>query len=186
MAVMNLQSLVLRGVNVAGDVVTGRERLGFNPAKGGTTAVVLSFQRHLSTRAPQAGSDPRPRHERTASGGASHAARRAGRPDSPAGVPDCRRPARCAGRAILSGWSQAAGVAYPPAAWCLDRITAKPTALADKRIPSGYSQTFPQRTLPAGSLTSLPALVRSGKGGEGVPVATMPAPRMPKASTRGK
>src|SRR5438132_1029767 len=63
MAVMNLQSLVLRGVNVAGDVVTGRERLGFNPAKGGTPAVVLSFQRHLSTRAPQAGSDPRPCHE---------------------------------------------------------------------------------------------------------------------------
>ncbi len=185
MAVMKPESLMLRGVPVACDVVTSVERYGFNPADAETSAVILSFPRHLSVRAPRAGSDPRPRHERTALGGAGRAAWRAGRPGSPAGFPDCRRPARCAGRAILSGWSQAAGAAAPPTAWCPDQFTVRLTALVDQRIPTGYSQAFPRRTLPTGSLTSLPAEERSGKRGKATP-ALMPALRMPLASTRGK
>jgi hypothetical protein len=185
MAVITNESLVLRGVNVACDVVTGLERFGFNPANGGNSAVVLSYQRHLSTRASQAGSDPRPRHERIALGGASHAARRAGRPGSPAGVPERRHPARSAGRAILSRWSLAAGATAPRAAWCLDRLTIKRTAPAGQGTPLGHLQTSSRWAIAAGSLTSLSVGAGSSKRGDVVPVG-MPARRMPTALTRGK
>jgi hypothetical protein len=184
MAVMKPETLVLRGAGVACDVVTSVERYGFNPANAGTAAGVLSFPRQLSLRDSRAGSDPRPRHKRTAPGGAGRAAWRAGRPAGPAGVPVRRRPARSAGRAILLGWPQAGGAAAPPDAWCLDRLTVRRTAPADQRIPSGYSQPFPRRTLPTGSLTSLPAGQRSAKRGQATP-ALLPALRMPLASTRG-
>jgi hypothetical protein len=183
MAAIKPESLVLRGVSAASDVVNSQTDRGFNSANAETSAVVLSFQRHLS--APYADSDPRPRHEGTAFGGASRAAWRAGRPGGPAGVPVRRHPARSAGRAILSGWSPAAGAAAPLHGWCPDRLMVRPPALADQRIPSGYLQAFPRRTLPTGSLTSMPAGTRSGKRGKATP-ALMPALRMPLASTRGK
>jgi hypothetical protein len=138
MAVLQRKSLVLRGVNVACDVVTDMKRFAVNAGNTRLPAG-LSYQRHLSTRTPCAETDSRPRHERTASGGSSRDARRAGRPGSPAGVPVRQRPAINAGRAILCGWSQA------------------------------YSQTFPRRAIAAGSLTSLPAQLGSGTRGEAQP-----------------
>jgi hypothetical protein len=184
MAVINSQSVVLRGVNVVNGVVTGMTRRGFNPAVEAPSAGSLSYQRHLSLGAPQAGLDPWARHERAAFGGGGHAAPRAGRPGSPAGVP-VKRPARSAGRAILSGWPQASGVASPTAAWCQDRLTILPKALTGARILPGRSQISRRAALPAGSLTSLPRLERSGKRREGLS-AMMPALRMPRVSLRGK
>jgi len=185
MVALKRNSLVLRGVPVACDVVTGQGRYGFNPANAGVLRV-LSFERHLSTRASRAGSDPRLRHERTAMSGVGHVARRAGRPGSPAGVPVRRRPARSAGWAILSGWSSAAAIAAPIAAGCLDRLTGKRTAYAERGLPQGYLQAFQRRILPTGSLTRLPVPGWSGKRGEVMPAALLPAMRMPMASTRGK
>jgi len=140
MAVLQRKSLVLCGVNVACGVVTGMKRFGVNAANTRLPAG-LSFPGHLSTRTPCAEVDPRPRHERAASSGVGCEARRAGRPGSPAGVPSRRRPARYAGRIILSGWSQ------------------------------GYSQTFPRRAMSAGSLTSLPAQSWPGTRGEVKPAS---------------
>jgi hypothetical protein len=185
MVALKRNSLVLRAVPVACDVVTGLTRFGFNPANA-ETSLVLSYQRHLSTRVSRAGTDPCSRHERTALGGVGHDARRAGRPGSPAGVPDSRRPARTAGRAILSGWSSAAGAMAPPAAGCIDRLTVKRTAGAGTGFPHGYLQAFQRRAIPTGSLTSLPVPEWSGKRGKVAPAAFMPALRMPLAATRGK
>ena len=140
MAVLHRKSLVLCGVNVACGVVTGMKRFGVNAANTGLPAG-LSFQRHLSMRTPRAEADPRPRHERTAPGAVGRDARRAGRPGSPAGVPSRQRPARTAGRAILSGWFQ------------------------------GYSQTFARRAITAGSLTRLPGQLWRGTRAEVKPAS---------------
>ena len=153
MAVLHCKTLVLRGVNVACDVVTGMKRFAVNAANTRLPAD-LSFSGHLSTRTSCAEADSQSRHERAVINGVGHA-RRAGRPGSPAGVPSRQRPARIAGRTIPLGWSR------------------------------GYSQAFPRRTLPGGSLTSLPAQLWSGTRGEATP-AVMPAQRMPMASIRGK
>jgi hypothetical protein len=186
MAALNRKTLVLAGIPVACDVVIGLERFGLNAVHAGTSALVQSCQRHLSTWASRAGYDPRPRHERTALGGTNHEARRAGRPGGSAGVPESRRPARSAGWAILSGWPQAAGAAIPLAACNPDRLPARPKAAAEKVLPGGYLQAFPRRTQPTGSLTRSPASVGTGIGGKVVPATVMPAPRMPLAATRGK
>jgi hypothetical protein len=186
MAVLNRNCLVLRGVPVASDVVTVLERFAVNPANARTPALIPSYQRHLSTRTPSAATDSRPRHEHAASSCVGREARRAGRPGSPAGVPERRRPARIAGRAIQLGWRQAVGVVSPSAAWCLDRLTVKRKAGAGKLLPEGYSHALALRTKPTGSLTSLPALEWSGIRGEAEAAAIMPSARMPMASIRGK
>jgi hypothetical protein len=50
MAVNNRTNLVLLGVNVAGDVVTGLKRIGFHAAMRQTPAMDLSYSRHPSLR----------------------------------------------------------------------------------------------------------------------------------------
>jgi hypothetical protein len=184
MTVLNRKSLVLGGIPVACDVVISRECFGLNPVNAGPTAMVLSCQRHLSKWAPHAGLDPRPRHERTASGGTNHEARRAGRPGSCAGVPESRRSARSAGWAILSGWPQAAGVSAPLPGWRPDRLSARAAVAVEKYLPGGYLQAFARGFQPAGSLTSSPDSVGTAIRGKVAP-AKMPASRMPQASTRG-
>jgi len=186
MAVLNRNCLVLRGVPVACDVVTVLERFAVNPANARTPALILSYPRHLSTRTPSAETDSQPRHEHPASSGVNRDARRAGRPGSPAGVPERRRPARIAGQAIQWGWSQATGVVSPPAVWCLDRLTVKREAGAAKLLPEGYSHALARRTKPTGSLTSLPGLEWSGTRGKAATAAMKPPARMPMASIRGK
>jgi hypothetical protein len=47
MAVTNRENLVLRGVNVAGDVVTGLKRIGFRAAMEQNPAMDLSHSRHV-------------------------------------------------------------------------------------------------------------------------------------------
>jgi hypothetical protein len=183
MAVMNLETLVLRGVNVVRDVVIGLERNGSN-LTGVQAPVSLSSTRHPSASDPWTDTDPGKRYER-AMQGAAHAAIRAGRPGSLAGVLGSRSPARCAGRAILSGWSQATGGFCPSAAWCLEPLTAEArTAAGD--ILSGRAVAFPRGTLQPVQPRQLTRLPRSAKRAGAELAVRPPAHGTHAASTRGK
>jgi hypothetical protein len=184
MAVINSESLVLHGVRVAFDVVTGLERIGSNPASGQTGAMHLSVTRHPSQSYPDANGDPGTRPESAENLGAARAAKRAGRPGSSAGVPDSRNLAITARRAILSGWSLAARGPVPPATWCQRRFTAVPS-VAVGEVLSGHSQPSLSQTLRAGNQWRLPRPQRSEKGGER-PASLMPAMGRLSASARGK
>jgi hypothetical protein len=80
MAVKNLESLVLHGVTVATEVVTGLVRIGSKTANGQTPAMALSHSRHPSHS--DCGSDPdtRPCSGGAEGIGAAPAVERAGRP----------------------------------------------------------------------------------------------------------
>ena len=146
MALKTLESLVLRVVPVVvRDAVAGLENLGSGQATGQAPTVPLSFARHLPPSAP--GSDPAPlmRYHR-ANYGEAHAAQRAGRSGSSAGVPDSQTAAITARSAILSGWSVAVGgIGRVSAGWRgLTRVTT--TVATDGSLP-GRSQ--PRKRLPA-------------------------------------
>ena len=102
MYVVPLDSLVLRGVRIACDVVTGLERNGSMQADGQTPTMLLSQERHQRTSCPQVADPWRPGN--VGNPGVAEAATRAGRPGGFFGVPR-RGPAIAAGRTILSGWS---------------------------------------------------------------------------------
>ena len=104
MAVNLLESLVLRGVPVAGDVVAEMARMGFQLVKGQTPAT-LSYPRHPSQRFGQIG-QPDVRRLLVGTYDKEAAATRAGRSESEAGVLVSRDPAIFAGRTVLSGWSR--------------------------------------------------------------------------------
>jgi hypothetical protein len=179
MAQLHRNSLALRGVLVAREVVAVLERIAGNQTDGG---IPVSYPRHLSTRTPSTESDSPPRHARAVSNGVNRGARRAGRPGGPAGVP-VRVPARIAGRTIPLGRSTAVGVVMP-AAWCLDQ-PVQPPALAGQRRYNQHSQALTRRSQPTGSLTSSPVRLWTGTCGKAAEAFT-PAMRMPGASKRGK
>jgi hypothetical protein len=133
MAVMKLETLVLGGVSIARDVVTGLKGIGSNPAKSGLPAMDLSHSRHLSQSYRQAEADDPQRPWRADRVGAARAARRAGRPGSFPGVSVRRTPAIVAGRTVLSGWSLRKGAFSPMAMQCYD--TAAP---ADRELPKRF------------------------------------------------
>jgi hypothetical protein len=146
MALKNLESLLLPVVPaVVRGVVAGLKGTGSAQASGQTRAVALSFTRHLPPGIPGPDSDPMMRYE-PANYGEAHAAQRAGRSGSSAGVPDSRTPARTAGAAILSGWSLAAGgIGLLGASW--RGLTATATVATDSSLP-GHLQVL--KRLPAG------------------------------------
>jgi len=184
MTVIISESLVLRGVRVACDVVTGLKRNGSNPASAQTRAMHLSVTRHPSQGYPDADGDPGTRPEFAEMLGAALAAKRAGRSGSPAGVPDSRTLAISARRAILSGWTLAARGPVPPATWCQRRFAAvSPVAVGE--VLSGYSQLTQYQALAAGNQWRLPRPQRSEKGGQ-QPASSMPVSGMLSASARGK
>jgi hypothetical protein len=99
MANLNLESRVLRGLNVVRDVVTVLKRNGSNQAIAGFPAV-LSSQRHLTSWLP-ADTDFGWRYERPAYAGVVCSAPRAGRLGSLAGVRAKRWQAIVAPRSVL-------------------------------------------------------------------------------------
>ena len=146
MAMMKLESLVLRVVPVVvRDVVAGLETIGTSQAMGQAPTVTLSFARHLPPGNPDADPNPRMRYE-PANHGEAHAAPRAGRSGSSAGVPDSQTAAITARSAILSGWSVAVGgIGRVSASWRgLTRVT---TAVATDGSLPGRSQS--RKRLPA-------------------------------------
>ena len=133
MAVTNRNSLVLNGVGVVNDVVTGTMGFGFDPADVQAPAIPFS-RRHPSHRYPQA--------ERRPGLWQSHVDRdvdtatdRAGRPGSVAGVLASRSPALSAGRTMPMCWSPAMGGTRSAVAWRLVRMTAQRTAPVGNVLP---------------------------------------------------
>ena len=122
MAEINRNTLVLTGVRVVRDVVTGTMGIGLNTA-GARPPASLQSSRHPSQRYPQAVQETGLRQGRAKDSGAAPAADRAGRPGCSALVR--RSPAPGAGRAIPGGWLLAMGGAGSSAAWRLDRFTVQ-------------------------------------------------------------
>jgi hypothetical protein len=186
MALKKLESLLLPVVRVAvRGVVAELVRNGFAQASGQAPEVTLSFSRHLPPGDPGTDADPLMRYE-PANYGEAHAARRAGRSGSSAGVPDSSPLARSKRAAILSGWSVAAGgIGLVGIVW-RGRSTVTTTASTDGSL-SGRSQSY--RQLP------VKRSVRAERGhrasqrwkcaGDGRG-AKAPALGMPSASLRGR
>jgi hypothetical protein len=108
MVVVNAIGLNLRGNAVLTGGVADRAQSGKRVA---TQPPALPIQRHLSRCLSFSEPDaPLDRADyRDYRGGMGHAALRAGRPGSGAGVPS-RKPASVAGGAVLFGWSPAGGL----------------------------------------------------------------------------
>jgi hypothetical protein len=162
MAVKNLENLVLRGVNVACDVVTGLSRIGSNTVQVQTPAMALSHSRHPSHSDREAGLDSGPWYVRAETFGAANAAERAGRPGCCPGVSASRIPARAVGRTVLSGWSLAVEEPYPPTPCYSGRFTAG----MQRSVDQGCFQRLQRnsaRSLQRGGLSSRPVLTSSGK-----------------------
>jgi len=112
MAVMNLESLVLRGVPVLNDVRMVLERIGSNSVVQEPPATSLSFARHLFLSAPQADAEAGTRWANPCFTEGKRTAYRAGRPARSAGVLGSRCPARFAGQAVLSGRQLVVGLRH--------------------------------------------------------------------------
>jgi len=183
MALKKLESLLLPVVSVAvRGGVAGLKGTGFAQASGRIPAVTPSFARHLPSGDPD-DTNPMSRYE-PANHGEAHAAQRAGRSGSPAGVPDSRTLARSAGAAILSGWSVAVGgIGLVDRGW--RGLTPTTTVTPDRSLP-GYSQSFQRlavRREPRaeyGHRAPAPKCAEDGRG------AMSPARGMPSASTGGR
>jgi hypothetical protein len=162
MAVVNLESLVLRGIHDACNVVPGLERNGSKQADGRTPTASPSLTRHPFASYPRAGMDAGMRPG-GAENGAAVAATRAGRPGSSSGVPDSRNPASFAGRAILSGWSPC-GRGAGSAAWQPALLTRPVQASPGEALP-GRPGALARGPIPAGCRQQ-PARRGAGKGAE--------------------
>src|SRR6266511_6188372 len=111
MAVNNCNSLVLSGVSVVRDVVTGTKSMGCVTVNHETLATHLHL-RHVSQCYPCAVQETQPRQDVADFLGGADAAARAGRPGGTPGSRASRSPARHAGGTI-SSWSPAR-VAWRP------------------------------------------------------------------------
>jgi hypothetical protein len=185
MAVLNLSSLVLRGVSVLGDgqTVNLLRRDASYAAIAGAPSVRISM-RHPSSGCRQAFMQPagRPHHE--GEDLVAEAVPGAGRSRSRAGVLSRRSPARSAGQAILSGWSPALGGPKPTAAAGLCLLKARPVASVGEGT-SGRPTTAKARALPGNG--NQPVAHRKAYWRPTVvPAGMKPAGRTLPASTRGK
>jgi hypothetical protein len=184
MAVKNLETLVLRGVSVACDVVTGLKRIGSKAANCEMPAMDLSHSRHPSQR-DQAVQDIRPWYYPAKPSGVGSATVRAGRPESRSGVLASRSLAIAARPTVLFGWSLAKGEACPTAAVFTRRLTTSRTATLDEQLPE-RSLPHPTQALPAGGQRDLPALTRGQKRRVGNTTWFRSFAGTPSASWRGK
>lgn len=174
MAVIDLESVVLRGVSVGGDGKAVELRLGSYLAN--QTPMVPFSMRHPSPGCREDQTEPPQRPLCPAWHGTDNAAAlRAGRPDdSPAGVLGRRSPARNAGRAVQLGWPIAVGEA--PCPGCSERSPFR--AVADG-----------QAVLPGRPLTTFAVVPSSGRlwaqGKRQKAAGLEPARGTPAISTRG-
>jgi hypothetical protein len=100
MTALKLDNLVLNGVRVVVDNVTGLVRLASTEAGMRGQAVVPLVERHLPSNPAMPESDTRPRYNASNDGG--HSAPRAGRLAGSAGVPHSRIPPQPTGPAYLA------------------------------------------------------------------------------------
>lgn len=175
MVLKTLESLVLRALPVVvRDVVAGRTTTGSRQASGATPAVSPSFARHLSPAYPDADPNPVMRYE-LANDREAHAAQRAGRSGSCAGVPDSRTAAIIGRSAILSGWSVAVGSIGRVRSGWRGLSKATPTLPADRMLPG---RTRSRKHLTAGQVAG-----KCSRDGHG---AKVPVRGMPSASIGGR
>jgi len=125
MAVMNRNTLVLTGVSVMRDVVTGTMVNGLNPASVWLSTSLFST-RHPSQRYPQAEQVTGPRHDHADFGSVDQAADRAGRSSGCDGFLASRSPAKAGFRM---------GGSCPTAAWRFGPATANAMAPVGKTLP---------------------------------------------------
>jgi hypothetical protein len=184
MAVKHLENLVLRGVFVACDVVTGLKRIGSNAANCGMPAMDLSHSRHPSQR-DQADQDLRPWYPPAKPIGAGTTAVRAGRSASRPGVLASRSPAIAARRTVLFGWSLAKGETCPTVAVFARRLTTGTTAPVGEELPE-RSLRYPTKALQGGGQGNLPLLTRGLKRRVEDTTWFRSFPGTPSASRRGK
>jgi len=130
MALLNLESLVLRGNGIAQNGVAGQVRNGSSStAIEGTTTTPLSPTRHpYLDNPPSMARDMR-------------RAYRAGRSGCQAGVLNRRRSAICADQAILSGWSHSRKGALSASAWPTDYQVHQPTGQEETTGCLGFPRT---------------------------------------------
>jgi hypothetical protein len=183
MVVTNLESLVLRGVGVVGDVTARIMRFG-SRMDHGQTAASLSHPRHPSQSCRRIGYQSDSRFILAESLDEDTAAIRAGRPDSFAGVPVSRSPAGIAGWAVLFGWLKAVGEPRSTAVRWFGSFRAKSRASVGNAAP-GHSLAARLRAEGGESQKRLPLLNRFGKRGQPKLAWPMRAFGMPMASTRG-
>jgi len=125
MAVMQIETRVLRGATVVFGGKTGVTGNGCNPASDRLPAPCLSVLRHLSRLSPQAGYPSLLRHPAAAPDADAEAARGAGRPRSRT-VLGYRGTASSAGRAVQFGWPPSVAAARLVSAKRMARIV-RPT-----------------------------------------------------------
>jgi hypothetical protein len=148
MAVVQLESLVLRGVGDACNVAMVLERNGSTQADGRTPMVPLSYPRHLLSSYPHAGTCPGKRPGDAEDLGAATAAKRAGRPGSSGGVSDSRSLAINARRSIQFGWAATERGACT-ATWRAESFTIPAPAAVGMTL-SGRPDTFQRAACRAG------------------------------------
>ncbi len=184
MVLMNLESLVQRGVRVVAGAETDMVRIGSNQA-GFLTPVGLSHRRHLSPSCRRTGNQPDPRRFPADAIDVEFATVRAGRPGRFAGVPVSRSPAPIAGRAIRTGWTIAMEGQYPTADRCFGSFTAKTPASGGNVLPGRPLASRLGRER-AGKQLCRPRVQQPQKREKPTQAWLMPACRTPAASTRGK
>jgi hypothetical protein len=183
MVLTNLECVKLRGVRVGGDVTA--KMLSFDSRMDHEqTAASLSHPRHPSQSCRRIGYHPDSRFRLVDSLDEDSTAIRAGRSDSFAGVPVSRSPAGKAGWAVLAGWLQAVGELRSTAARWFGSFAANIRASVGNAAPR-QSFGFLLRAEGGESVKRLPLLKRLGQRGKPMPAWSMPACRMPMASTRG-
>jgi len=183
MAVLNLESLVLRGVAVLRDVQAVNLRRGTSYKATGGTPEVGNSTRHPSPDSSQDFIPPAGRLDHAGADRMDDAAPGTGRSQSRAGVLNRRSPARFAGRAIQSGWSHSRGGSHPAAATASSLLWACAVAsvLETASVRPLAAQT---RALPdTGRLAGLPGSLERATA---QPAWCKPAGRTLPASTRGK
>jgi hypothetical protein len=181
MAVISLESLVLRGVPVVNGVVVGLNGTGSNAVHEQTSGISFPM-RNPATGYPQTGAPARCMRHSIDLLDRDEAAERAGRSECRRGVVPSRSTARSVRLAILLGWPRIAGTT------CL---AAKRKGLATaKRKVNG--QVLHGRPLALATGTVIAGDLRSPwqRPSTGLTQAALPRPAMtggtPLASTRGK
>jgi len=128
MAVIHVESLVLRGVSVLGDGPAVSLRLGSYEGQTQIHKATPFTKRHPSPGCPTFMPETNGRHFPDANAQGNSAVRRAGRPGSRAGVLGRRSPAPSAGRTNVDRWSAAVGGPKFTAAARLCPVRAKQAA----------------------------------------------------------
>jgi hypothetical protein len=182
MAVINRNSLVLLGVSVNRDVVTGTENTGINAATHKTTAIPFSMRRQ-SQGFPQCDQEPGQQQCRADYSRADRLAARAGRPgDLPCVLVGTASVTRAAWIRRMA-WSPMEAGSCPSMRLCQSRLTAWQKPFSGKRSLRRFHASH--RRVLSSRIPSRLLEARARKCSEADLARLSPAGGAPPASTRG-